>query len=97
LRLACRRKLAIPNDDRARELYDLTQEVTTAHGFRPTRCPTTRGPARSAAQSRLLALSRICRHRPGAQRADVIDGERHATATEKVRILADAREAAVTA
>jgi oxygen-independent coproporphyrinogen-3 oxidase len=76
-------KLVIPDDDNARALYDVTQDVTARAGLPATRFPTTRGRRRVPAQSRLLALSRICRHRPGAHGRLVIDGERHATATEK--------------
>ena len=42
-------KLVIPDDDTARALYDMTQEICSARrACRPTRCPTTRGPAPSA-------------------------------------------------
>ena len=57
-------KLVIPDDDNARALYDVTQEITerarpsVLRDFQP--CPSGRG---VPAQSRLLALSRICGRR----------------------------------
>ena len=77
-------KLKIPDDDTARALYDTTQEVCTAHGMPAYEIS---NHARPGGQ---------CRHNliywraheyagvgPGAHGRLDIDGERHATATEK--------------
>ena len=77
-------KLVIPDDDHARALYDLTQEVTAAHGLPAYEIS---NHARPGAE---------CRHNlvywrgheyagvgPGAHGRLDIDGKRHATATEK--------------
>jgi putative oxygen-independent coproporphyrinogen III oxidase len=77
-------KLAIPNDDRARELYDLTQEVTAAHGLPAYEVS---NHARPGAECRHnLVYWRYHEYAgigPGAHGRLLIDGERHATATEK--------------
>jgi putative oxygen-independent coproporphyrinogen III oxidase len=77
-------KLAIPDDDRARELYDLTQEITSAHGLPAYEVS---NHARPGAECRHnLVYWRYHEYAgigPGAHGRLVIDGERHATATEK--------------
>jgi putative oxygen-independent coproporphyrinogen III oxidase len=77
-------KLATPNDDRARELYDLTQEVTAAHGLPAYEVS---NHARPGAECRHnLVYWRYHEYAgigPGAHGRLVIDGKRHATATEK--------------
>jgi oxygen-independent coproporphyrinogen-3 oxidase len=77
-------KLVIPDDDNARALYDMTQEVTTARGLPSYEIS---NHARAGAE---------CRHNmvywryheyagvgPGAHGRLVVDGQRHATSTEK--------------
>jgi putative oxygen-independent coproporphyrinogen III oxidase len=77
-------KLAIPDDDRARELYDLTQEITAAHGLPAYEVS---NHARPGAECRHnLVYWRYHEYAgigPGAHGRLVIDGERHATATER--------------
>jgi putative oxygen-independent coproporphyrinogen III oxidase len=77
-------KLAIPDDDRARELYDMTQEITAAHGLPAYEVS---NHARPGAECRHnLVYWRYHEYAgigPGAHGRLVIDGERHATATEK--------------
>jgi oxygen-independent coproporphyrinogen-3 oxidase len=77
-------KLVIPDDDHARALYDMTQEVTAAHGL----------PAYEISNHARLGAE--CRHNlvywryheyagigPGAHGRLLVDGTRHATSTEK--------------
>ncbi len=77
-------KLVIPDDDNARALYDVTQEIAEAHGLPAYEIS---NHARDGAE---------CRHNmvywryheyagvgPGAHGRLVIDGARHATSTEK--------------
>ena len=77
-------KLRVPDEDRARALYDTTQEICAAHGL----------PAYEI--SNHARTGGECRHNliywraedyagigPGAHGRIEIDGERHATATEK--------------
>jgi oxygen-independent coproporphyrinogen-3 oxidase len=77
-------KLTVPNDDRARDLYDVTQAVCAAHGL----------PAYEI--SNHARAGAACRHNlvywrgheyagigPGAHGRLDIDGRRYATATEK--------------
>jgi putative oxygen-independent coproporphyrinogen III oxidase len=77
-------KLNVPNDDLARALYDTTQEICTAHGLPAYEIS---NHARPGAE---------CRHNlvywhmheyagigPGAHGRLDVDGDRHATATEK--------------
>jgi oxygen-independent coproporphyrinogen-3 oxidase len=77
-------KLALPDDDTARDLYDLTQDVCAAHGLPAYEISNHAGPGAE------------CRHNlvywrgqeyagigPGAHGRLDIAGERHATATEK--------------
>jgi putative oxygen-independent coproporphyrinogen III oxidase len=77
-------KIKIPDDDRARELYDLTQEVTAAHGLPAYEVS---NHARPGAECRHnLVYWRYHEYAgigPGAHGRLVIDGKRHATATEK--------------
>jgi oxygen-independent coproporphyrinogen-3 oxidase len=82
--LAAAGKLTVPNDDRARDLYDVTQDICAAHGLPAYEIS---NHARAGAQ---------CRHNlvywrgheyagigPGAHGRLDIDGRRYATATEK--------------
>ena len=86
-------KLVIPDDDNARALYDVTQEIcrrARAAGLRDFKPRPAR--RRMPAQSRLLALSRICRHR--ARRARPAHHRRRAPCDldrEAPGIVADAR------
>ena len=84
---------SIPDDDHARALYDVTQEVSAARGLAGLRDFQSRAAGRRMpAQSRLLALSRICRHR--ARRARAARHRRQAPRDldrEAPGILADAR------
>ncbi len=86
-------KLATPDDDHARTLFDVTQEVTAARGLPGYEIS---NHARAGAECRHNLV--YWRYReyagvgPGAHGRLVIDGARHATATEKrPEVLADAR------
>ena len=82
--LAAAGKLTVPEDDRARDLYDVTQDICAAHGL----------PAYEI--SNHARIDAACRHNlvywrgheyagigPGAHGRLDIDGRRYATATEK--------------
>jgi oxygen-independent coproporphyrinogen-3 oxidase len=77
-------KLKVPNDDSARALYDTTQEVCAAHGLPAYEIS---NHARPGAECRHnLVYWRAHEYAgigPGAHGRLDIDGERHATATEK--------------
>jgi len=77
-------KLVIPDDDHARELYDLTQEITAARGLPAYEIS---NHARPGAECRHnLVYWRYHEYAgvgPGAHGRLVIDGARHATATER--------------
>ena len=74
----------MPDEDTARALYDMTQEICAAPACRPTRFPITRGPAPSAGTiSSTGAWQEYAGIGPGAHGRLDIEGERHATATEK--------------
>ena len=63
-------KLVTPDDDAARALYDVTQEVSAAQGLSAYEISNHAAARRGVpAQSGLLALPRICRHRPRRARA----------------------------
>ncbi len=73
-----------PTSDTSRELYDLTQEICARAGFRLTRFPITRGPARNAGTiSSIGAAHEYAGIGPGAHGRLNIGGARIATATEK--------------
>src|SRR5688572_15822688 len=77
-------KLVIPDDDHARELYDLTQDITAAHGLPAYEIS---NHARPGAECRHnLVYWRYHEYAgvgPGAHGRLDIDGRRHATATEQ--------------
>ena len=77
-------KLVIPDDDRARELYDLTQDITTSHGLPAYEIS---NHARPGAECRHnLVYWRYHEYAgvgPGAHGRLVIDGKRHALSTER--------------
>ena len=74
----------MPDDDLGARLYDLTQEICAAPACRPTRFPTTRGRAPSAGTiSSTGAATNMPASAPARMAASIIDGRRHATATEK--------------
>jgi oxygen-independent coproporphyrinogen-3 oxidase len=77
-------KLVIPDDDNARALYDLTQEVTDAHGLPAYEIS---NHARPGAECRHnLVYWRYHEYAgvgPGAHGRLVIDGKRHAISTER--------------
>jgi oxygen-independent coproporphyrinogen-3 oxidase len=77
-------KLVIPDDDNARALYDITQEVTAARGLPSYEIS---NHARAGAECRHnLVYWRYHEYAgvgPGAHGRLVIDGARHATATER--------------
>jgi oxygen-independent coproporphyrinogen-3 oxidase len=77
-------KLIVPDSDRSRALYDLTQEVCAAHGLPAYEIS---NHARPGAESRHnLIYWRYHEYAgigPGAHGRLLIDGVRHATATEK--------------
>ena len=77
-------KLVIPDDDNARALYDVTQEVAGARGLPAYEIS---NHARAGAECRHnLVYWRYHEYAgigPGAHGRVVIDGERHATSTEK--------------
>jgi putative oxygen-independent coproporphyrinogen III oxidase len=77
-------KLITPNDDAARALYDVTQEVASAHGLPAYEIS---NHARPGAECRHnLVYWRYHEYAgigPGAHGRLVIDGARHATATER--------------
>ena len=62
-------KLAIPDADLARALYDVPRKFAARPACQPMKFPITRSGRGVPAQPRLLALSRICRHRPGGSRS----------------------------
>ena len=77
-------KLAIPNEDIARALFDVTQEITAARGLPAYEIS---NHARAGAECRHNLV--YWRYReyagigPGAHGRLVVDGQRHATSTEK--------------
>jgi putative oxygen-independent coproporphyrinogen III oxidase len=77
-------KLVIPDDDHARALYDMTQDVTAAHGLPAYEIS---NHARPGAECRHnLVYWRYHEYAgigPGAHGRLLVDGTRHATATEK--------------
>jgi putative oxygen-independent coproporphyrinogen III oxidase len=77
-------KLVIPDDDNARALFDVTQDMTAAHGIPAYEIS---NHARPGAECRHnLVYWRYHEYAgvgPGAHGRLVIDGARHATATEK--------------
>jgi putative oxygen-independent coproporphyrinogen III oxidase len=77
-------KLKVPNDDTARALYDTTQEICAAHGLAAYEIS---NHARPGAECRHnLVYWRAHEYAgigPGAHGRLDIDGDRHATATEK--------------
>ncbi len=77
-------KLVIPDDDRARDLYDLTQEITAARGLPAYEIS---NHARPGAECRHnLVYWRYHEYAgvgPGAHGRLIVDGARRATATEK--------------
>jgi putative oxygen-independent coproporphyrinogen III oxidase len=77
-------KLKVPDADRSRALYDMTQEVCAAHGLPSYEIS---NHARAGAESRHnLVYWRYHEYAgigPGAHGRLMIDGTRHATATEK--------------
>jgi oxygen-independent coproporphyrinogen-3 oxidase len=77
-------KLVIPDDDNARALFDVTQDVTAARGLPAYEIS---NHARSGAECRHnLVYWRYHEYAgvgPGAHGRLLVDGERHATATEK--------------
>jgi oxygen-independent coproporphyrinogen-3 oxidase len=77
-------KLIVPDADRARALYDMTQEICAAHGLPSYEIS---NHARPGAESRHnLVYWRYHEYAgigPGAHGRLMIDGARHATATEK--------------
>ena len=77
-------KLIVPDQDRSRALYDMTQEVCAAHGLPAYEIS---NHARPGAESRHnLIYWRYHEYAgigPGAHGRLMIDGTRHATATEK--------------
>ena len=77
-------KLVTPNDDQARALYDVTQDVTAARGLPAYEIS---NHARPGAECRHnLVYWRYHEYAgvgPGAHGRLVIDGERHATSTER--------------
>jgi oxygen-independent coproporphyrinogen-3 oxidase len=77
-------KLAIPDDDNARALYDVTQEVASAHGLPAYEIS---NHARAGAECRHnLVYWRYHEYAgigPGAHGRLIVDGARHATSTEK--------------
>ena len=77
-------KLVIPDDDAARELYDLTQDVCAAHGLPAYEIS---NHARSGAECRHnLVYWRMHDYAgvgPGAHGRLTVDGSRYATATER--------------
>jgi putative oxygen-independent coproporphyrinogen III oxidase len=77
-------KLVIPDDDNARALYDLTQEITEARGLPSYEIS---NHARAGAECRHnLVYWRYHEYAgvgPGAHGRLVVDGQRHATSTEK--------------
>jgi len=77
-------KLAIPDDDNARALYDVTQEVASAHGLPAYEIS---NHARAGAECRHnLVYWRYQEYAgigPGAHGRLIVDGARHATSTEK--------------
>ena len=77
-------KLVIPDDDNARALYDVTQEIAAARGLPAYEIS---NHARAGAECRHnLVYWRYHEYAgigPGAHGRLVIDGERHATSTEK--------------
>src|SRR5947207_11833516 len=77
-------KLVIPDDDNARALYDITQDVTAARGLLSYEIS---NHARSGAECRHnLVYWRYHEYAgvgPGAHGRLLVDGERHAIATEK--------------
>jgi len=77
-------KLVIPDDDNARALYDMTQEVTAAHGLPAYEIS---NHARPGAECRHnLVYWRYHEYAgfgPGAHGRLIIDGKRHALSTER--------------
>jgi len=77
-------KLVIPDDDNARTLYDITQEITEARGLPSYEIS---NHARAGAECRHnLVYWRYHEYAgvgPGAHGRLVVDGQRHATSTEK--------------
>ena len=79
-------KLAVPDEDNARALYDTTQESAPPTACRRTKSPTTRGPAASAGIiSSIGAPTNMPASDPAHGDHGRLDiaGDRHATATEK--------------
>ena len=86
-------KLRVPDDDNARALYDVTQDISAARGLPAYEIS---NHARPGAECRHnLVYWRYHEYAgigPGAHGRLMIDGARHATATEKrPEVLADAR------
>jgi coproporphyrinogen III oxidase-like Fe-S oxidoreductase len=77
-------KLVIPNDDNARALYDMTQDVTAAHGLPAYEIS---NHARPGAECRHnLVYWRYHEYAgigPGAHGRLIVDGKRRATSTER--------------
>ena len=77
-------KLPIPDHDAARALYEITQEITAAHGLPPYEVS---NHARHGAECRHNLVYWRCGEYagvgPGAHGRLDVDGRRHATATEK--------------
>src|SRR5215213_8649926 len=77
-------KLVIPDDDNARTLYDVTQEMTAAHGIPAYEIS---NHARAGAECRHnLVYWRYHEYAgvgPGAHGRLMVNGQRHATSTEK--------------
>ncbi|HWL05367.1 MAG TPA: radical SAM family heme chaperone HemW [Xanthobacteraceae bacterium] len=77
-------KLVIPDDDMARTLYDLTQEVCAAHGLPAYEVSNHARPGAECRHNLIYwRLHDYAGIGPGAHGRLTIDGRRHATATEK--------------
>ena len=71
-------KLITPDDDTARELFDLTQEICEPPGFPPTKSPITPGPGPSAGT---ISCTGAGRNMPASGRAHTAGSISMAAAT----------------
>ena len=78
-------KLVIPDDDRARDLYDLTQEITAARGLAAYEISNHARPGAAECRHNLVywRYHEYAGIGPGAHGRLIVDGARRATATEK--------------
>jgi putative oxygen-independent coproporphyrinogen III oxidase len=77
-------KLKVPDDDRARELYDTTQDVCAAHGLPAYEISNHARPGAECRHNLVYwRMNDYAGIGPGAHGRLDVDGDRHATATEK--------------